>query len=98
MVVGTLQVSLRLDGCRSLKDKRHLVRGLLERLRREFQVAAAEVDDHGLWGNAEIGIACVSASRIHAESILQHAVNRIEASAQIEVAGVAREFCDPSTS
>lgn len=44
MVVGTLRLDLRLDGCFSLKEKRHVLRGTLERLRRDYQVAAVSND------------------------------------------------------
>ena len=92
MVVGTLCACLRLEGCRSLKDKRQIVRSLLERLRNTFQVAAAEVDDQELWGNATIGVACVSASKAHAESVLQKVLDLIDATPCVEVEDMQREI------
>jgi uncharacterized protein YlxP (DUF503 family) len=44
MVVGALQVRLLVRESRSLKDKRKVVRSILDRLRHEFNVSAAEVD------------------------------------------------------
>ena len=48
MHVGSLRVRLLVRASRSLKDKRQVVRSILERLRNGFNVAAAEVDslDH----------------------------------------------------
>ncbi len=45
MYVAGCRVTLRLAASRSLKDKRQVVRSLSERLRRQFNVAVAEVDE-----------------------------------------------------
>jgi uncharacterized protein YlxP (DUF503 family) len=76
--VGVLQVELSIPGAFSLKEKRHVLKGLLERLRRDFGVAAAEVDRQDVWNSAIIGAAFVSNDARHAESQLQHALNSLE--------------------
>lgn len=95
MVVGTLELDLRLDGCRSLKDKRHIVKPLLERLRREYRVSAAEVGDHDLWGNACIGIAIVADAVPHAESVLQHVLDFVDGAPQIVVWSAVKQVHRP---
>jgi uncharacterized protein YlxP (DUF503 family) len=70
MVVGTLKIGLRLDGCFNLKDKRRIVRSLLDHAHRDFQVAAAETADTELWNQATIGIAYVSNQATHVEKVL----------------------------
>ncbi|HTQ11799.1 MAG TPA: DUF503 domain-containing protein [Fimbriimonadaceae bacterium] len=79
MVLGSLEIQLRLEGCGSLKDKRRILRGLMDRVRHDFNVAISEVDDQELWGNATIGAACVSNDPRHAESILQHILDAFDA-------------------
>ncbi|HLK16149.1 MAG TPA: DUF503 domain-containing protein [Fimbriimonadaceae bacterium] len=78
MVVGTLEISLRLEGCRSLKDKRQIVRSVLDRLRHDFHASAAEVGDHDLWGNATIGVSVVGSDTQIVESALQKIADVIE--------------------
>jgi uncharacterized protein YlxP (DUF503 family) len=90
MVVGTLELSLRLEGCSSLKDRRQILRSTMERARRSFSVSIAEVDDQHLWGNACIGVACVSNNSAQAESILQHVLDLFDSNPQVEVVGVER--------
>lgn len=85
MVVGSMELQLRLEGCNSLKDKRHVLRSLLERVRHDFNVAIAEVDDHDLWGNATIGVSCVSNDPHHAESILQHVADAFDARPELSL-------------
>ncbi len=60
MNVGILQVSFSLERVRSLKEKRHVVKSILGRVRAEFTVSAAEVDDQDLWKSAVLGFAAVS--------------------------------------
>ena len=91
MLVGTLELQLRMDGCRSLKDKRQLVRSFVQRTRRECKVAIAEVDDLELWNVATVGIACVSNSALHADSILQHVLELADAETEIIVESAIKE-------
>lgn len=71
--IGILQLELRLDHSHSLKDKRHVVKGLKERLRQQFNVSVAEIDFQDLWQRAMIAVVTVSSDRVHAEQVLQGA-------------------------
>ena len=57
MFVGVLQVTLSIPGAYSLKDKRRVVKSILERLRHKHAVSAAEVTDLDVWNRAGLGIA-----------------------------------------
>lgn len=92
MVIGWLRIGLRLEGVNSLKEKRHLVRGAIERLGRGAAYAVAEVGDNDLWGNAEIGISVVSSSAIQVEALLNHAEELISADPRWVVLSVEREI------
>src|SRR5208282_102990 len=59
MTVGVALVSFRLYEIRSLKDKRKIVKSLVERSRSRFNVAVAEVADQDVHQKASIGIAVV---------------------------------------
>jgi uncharacterized protein YlxP (DUF503 family) len=78
MVVGTLEVELHLPGATSLKDKRTVIRSLVDRLRRRFNVAVGEVDHHDLWQRATLGIVTVSNEAKVVHSVLAHAQALIE--------------------
>lgn len=77
MVTSIARVDLALDGCRSLKDKRQILRSIIERTRVRYQVAIAEIEDQDLWQRAVIGIAYVSGSGGHAEEVMQKVVEFI---------------------
>jgi uncharacterized protein YlxP (DUF503 family) len=70
--VGILVLELRLDESHSLKDKRHYVKSLKDRLRSKFNVSVAEIDYQDLWQRGLIAVATVSGDQAHAEQVLQN--------------------------
>ena len=69
--VGVLTLELRLDDAHSLKDKRHTVKSLKDRLRAKFNVAVAEIDYQDLWQRGLVAAVTISSERTHAEQVLQ---------------------------
>ena len=69
--IGVLTLEIRLENSHSLKDKRHVVQGLKERLRHKFNVAVAEIDYQDLWQRAAVAAVTVSSDRVHAGKVLQ---------------------------
>jgi len=61
MIIGISVFELHLHASRSLKDKRRVVKSLIERLHHRFRVSIAETDFHDLHQRAEIAIAVVVA-------------------------------------
>ena len=69
--VGVLTLELRLEDSHSLKDKRHVVKSLKDRLRHKFNVAVAEIDGQDLWQRATVAAVTVSPSHDFAEKVLR---------------------------
>lgn len=69
--IGVLTLEMRLNNSHSLKDKRHAVQSLKERLRHKFNVAVAEIDCQDLWQRAVVAVATVSSDHGHAAAVLQ---------------------------
>ena len=69
--VGVIILELRLDESHSLKDKRHFVKSLKDRLRSRFNVSVAEIDYQDLWQRGLIAVATVSSDQARAEQVLQ---------------------------
>jgi uncharacterized protein YlxP (DUF503 family) len=78
MVIGACQLHLHLPGCASLKEKRALLKPLLARLHREFNVAAAEVEHQDVWRSAGLAIVTVTGSGGNVEAQLENIVRWIE--------------------
>ena len=71
MPVAVLTLELRIEGARSLKDKRQVVRSLKDKLRQSFNVSVAEIDPTDLWQRATIGIVSISSSRDYLAGLMQ---------------------------
>lgn len=78
MVIGVCRVVLSIDEAFSLKEKRHILKSIVERLRSRFNASVAEVGLNDKWKNAMIGISCVSNEAGHADSMMANVVNFIE--------------------
>ena len=76
--IGILQFTLEIPYAVSLKDKRSVSRRIVARLRQRFNVAVAEVGSQDAWTRLTLGVACVSNSERHAQSILDQAIDAIE--------------------
>ena len=71
MPVGLLTLELHLAEAHSLKDKRHVLRSLKDRLRANFNVAVAELDYEDTWQRSVVGVVTLSNEDRHVEESLQ---------------------------
>lgn len=78
MVVGVSVFELHIPEARSLKQKRKVVKSLLDRLYHRHRVSIAETDFHDLHQRAEISLAIVHSSSSHVEQLLENLRNLVE--------------------
>ena len=87
-------IDLHLPGCRSLKEKRSVLRPLLERLRHRFEVSVAELDHQDLWQRAGLGVSAVSGSASVLARLLDDVERYVWSQSQIEVIDVKRHWLE----
>ena len=92
MVIGVLQLDLRLHGPQNLKQKRGVIQKLLARCRNRFPASCAEVDHQDLWQRALLGFAVVSSSEQVIASILSRIENEVLASGEVDLINANTEF------
>jgi len=90
VAVGT--VELHLPGVDSLKGKRHVLKGLKERVRQRFEVSVAEVNHQDTWQRATLAVAYVSPDSRHANEVVSKALDFIEANVDGHVIDVEIEI------
>jgi uncharacterized protein YlxP (DUF503 family) len=86
MVIALLSLELHFAVARSLKDKRMVLRGIKDRIKRH-NVALAEVEHQQLWQRAGLAIVTVAATESLAEQELEEVIGEIE---RVEPGTVAR--------
>jgi uncharacterized protein YlxP (DUF503 family) len=69
--IGVITFELRLNDAHSLKDKRHYVKGLKDRLRSRFNVAVSEIAYQDSWQLGLVAAVTVSPNQDHAARVLQ---------------------------
>ena len=76
VAVGTVELHLPAVG--SLKEKRHVLKGVKEKVRHRFEVSVAEVNHQDSWQRATLAVACVSQDSRHANEVVSKALDFIE--------------------
>ncbi|MBI1820511.1 MAG: DUF503 domain-containing protein [Nitrospirae bacterium] len=77
MIIGILSVSIHIPGSQSLKDKRQVIKSVMERTRNKFNVAIAEIGDNNLWQKAVLGIVCIGNEKKFINQVIDSVLNFI---------------------
>ncbi len=92
MIVGVLRIDLAILEARSLKDKRHAIKGLKQKLRDRFNVSVAEVDHHDVHKRCTIGLAMVSTDSRAMHSQFDQMVDMVREARMVSLLDYEREF------
>lgn len=85
MVAGILKLTVHIGAMNSLKDKRRVVKSILDKIRAKFNVSAAETGRQDEWNVCEMGFSCVSNDASHADGMLSAIFRFIEFDARVEI-------------
>jgi uncharacterized protein YlxP (DUF503 family) len=91
MIIGLLRVHIHLSGIGSLKQKRSIVKSLVERLKNRFNVSAAEVDMLDSKSSGVIGVVHVSNDSVFASQYLETVVHFIQNDGRFYIIKIDRE-------
>jgi uncharacterized protein YlxP (DUF503 family) len=80
-----VQLELHIPTSRSLKEKRAVLRPIVEGVRHRFQISVAEVGYQDKWQRALIGMAVVSDSYSHAVEVVDNVERWVWSKPEVEV-------------
>jgi uncharacterized protein YlxP (DUF503 family) len=84
MIVGISVFELHLPSSRSLKDKRRVVKSLIDRVHQRYRVSIAETDFHDLHQRAEIAVAVVAAGgEMEMDRMMEEMRNLVESDPEV---------------
>jgi uncharacterized protein len=95
MLVALCRFDLRIPGCTSLKEKRHVVKTLTASVRSKFNVSVAEVDHHDLWQRTALGVAAVVGEGYHLRRVMHQVERHIDTFPAVEVIGATLTLHGP---
>ena len=87
-----MRFDLHLPTCHSLKEKRAVIKPILEGCRRRYAVAAAEVGAQDKWQRAELGVAAVAATTSHVTEVLDAVERFVWSFPEVEVVDAERTW------
>jgi len=92
-----MEVQLHIGSSGSLKEKRAVVRHLVETARRRFGVSASEVAHHDRWQRAGIAFAFVAPSSSRVEDVLDQVERFVWSHPEVSVLSVRRRWLEDDT-
>ena len=92
--VLAIDVQLLVPTSGSLKDKRAVVKSLLEAARHRYGVAAAEVEHQDTWQRAGVCFAAVAGSASHVEDVIAEVERFVWSHPELEVLSVERRWLE----
>ena len=78
MVVGTLKISLHIHNNQSLKEKRKVVKSIVAKVQKRFNVSVSEVGSNDKWQMIELGISSVGNDRRFVNSSLDNVLSYLD--------------------
>jgi hypothetical protein len=91
-----VRFDLHLPACHSLKEKRAVIKPILDGARRRYAVAAAEVGSQDKWQRAELGVAAVASTPGHVAEVLDAVERFVWSFPEVEVVDSDRSWADAS--
>lgn len=92
MIIGTAKIYLYASWVHSLKEKRMIVKSLVDKVKHRYNISIAEIENQDMHQTVVLGIACVSNNTRHANSMIQNVVEYIEDNTQALVEKVEIEI------
>lgn len=92
MIIGTLQLELHFFQPQSLKEKRVLLKSLVSRIRREFNVSISEIGGMDLWQTSTLAIAAVGVQTKYVNQVLDLLTEYVRKENELEIAKQQMEF------
>lgn len=91
MNIATLQIKLYAPWVHSLKEKRMIIKSIMAKIRNQFNVCVAEIEEQDTHQILVIGIASIIPNNSVGDSIQDHILNFIEDITEAEIIEVIRE-------
>jgi uncharacterized protein YlxP (DUF503 family) len=94
LTIGLLLLDCFIAESQSLKDKRRVISSLAERLRRQFNIAIAEVEYQDQWQRAQLAIVFVNTNWRMLQSSMSKLTEYVDGDGRLQVTNTeTRQLC-----
>jgi uncharacterized protein YlxP (DUF503 family) len=91
MIIEAVTIKLYAPWVHSLKEKRMVVKSLIDKVRNKFNVSIAEIEDQDIHQTIVLGMVCVACTAVLADSIIESVLIFIENNTDAEIVNIERE-------
>lgn len=91
MKILIMKITLRASWVHSLKEKRMVVKSIVQKLKNKFNISVAEVDEQDIHQTIVIGIAAVCGSSAQVDSTMENIIDFVEANTDAELVDISRD-------
>lgn len=92
MIVCSCEIEVLIYESNSLKEKRQVVKSIIDRIKSKFNVSVAEVGFNELWNRSLIGIAVVSNNKSLCDASITKIVSFIDNDERVEILSCYKEI------
>ncbi len=92
MHILLIEYDLYLPSAHSLKEKRSIVKRILNEVRRDFNVSISEVEHLDLWQSCGLAVVCVGNLKAALENIERRITERIESNEVAQLSGMRTQW------
>lgn len=85
MYIYLLDIEFRIDNAYTLKDKRRIVKSILDYVRNNLKISAAEIDYNDKVNYSHLAFVTISNDNDEARGILENLLNRIYDNYPVEI-------------
>jgi hypothetical protein len=90
LIIIACDIEIFIYESNSLKNKRQVIKSIINRARERYNVSVGETDFHEKWNRSVISIANVSNSKKHGEEVIDKAIGFVNNDERVEILNVER--------
>lgn len=91
MIIGSCEIELIIYNANSLKEKRHVIKSIIERLKNRFNISICEVGEQDKWQKSIIGLCTLSNSSKLVNETIDKIIDFMDNDSRIEIIDIQRE-------
>lgn len=91
MRILVMRITLRASWVHSLKEKRMVIKSIMQRLKNKFNISVSEVDEQDIHQTLVIGIAAVCGSSAQVDSTMENIISFVESNTDAEIINIENE-------
>ncbi|WP_252244592.1 MULTISPECIES: DUF503 domain-containing protein [unclassified Clostridium] len=91
MKILILKITLRASWVSSLKEKRMIVKSLIQRLKNKFNVSVSEIDNQDVHKNIAIGMVGICGNSAQADSTAENIIEFIDSNTDAEIIHIEKD-------